>query len=158
MITFNVTGSNANSSVSRIDLLQNGATIRTFFTNSATFTSSNLVPGIQDFTARAIASVGSVGLSAPIRVFIAPAGFQAQSVFFPQFPSSTGLVLQVNAHTSSNVLHLMQPAGTGRGAPGWIAARGDGRVHGEFSFRIYNQNAGGADGFAWSLPERRSPL
>jgi hypothetical protein len=159
MITFNITGSNANSSVSRIDVLQNGATIRTFFTNSATFTSSNLVPGIQDFTARAIDSVGSVGLSAPIRVFIAPPGFQAQSVFFPQFPSSTGLVLQVNAHTSSNVLHLMQPSGTGRGGA-WMGSP-QGVVDGfmtDFSFRIYNLLTGGADGFALVIAGTPQPV
>jgi hypothetical protein len=147
------------TSISRIDVLQNGATIRTFFTNFGTFTLSNLVPGIQDFSARAIDSAGAVGSSALERVLVTPPGFQAQSVFFPQFPSSTGLVLQVNAHTSSNVLHLMQPSGTGRGGAWMDSRRGvvDGFMT-EFSFRIYNLLAGGADGFALVIAGTPQPV
>ncbi len=157
-VTINVAAFD-DAAISRIDVLQNGATIRTFFTNAATFTLSNLATGIQDFTARAVDSSGASGFSDTARVLITPPGFQAQSVFFPQFPSSTGLVLQVNAHTALNILHLMQPAGTGRGGAWMDAPRGvsDG-FSCEFSFRITNQHAGGADGFAFVIAGTPQPV
>ncbi len=158
MITVDVAASD-DTSISQIDVLQNGAIIRTFLTNPATFTLSNLAPGIQDFSARARDSAGAFGSSALQRVLVAPPGFQAQSVFFPQFSSSTGLVLQVNAHTSGNVLHLMQPSGTGRGGAWMDAPQGIvGGFMTEFSFRIYNQLAGGADGFALVIAGTPQPV
>ncbi len=157
-VTINVAAFD-DAAISRIDVLQNGATIRTFFTNAAAFTLSNLATGIQDFTARAVDSAGASSFSDTARVLITPPGFQAQSVFFPQFPSSTGLVLQVNAHTASNILHLMQPAGTGRGGAWMDAPQGvlDGFIC-EFSFRITNQHAGGADGFAFVIAGTPQPV
>src|SRR5678815_1634337 len=79
------------------DRYQDGIGIGTFFSNSAAFGWSNPILGIHDYTARPRDTAGMMSVSAPGRVLVTRPGFQGQSVFFPQFTSTSGLIVQNNA-------------------------------------------------------------
>jgi hypothetical protein len=159
VFTISVTASDPETFVTKIDVLQDGALIRTFLANSGTFTWSNAAVGIHEYTLRATDSAGLIGSSAPMRVLVTPADFQAQSVFFSQFPSGNGLILQGDTTTTSNVLHLVRPTGSGGGAA-WMSGQQsvlDG-FFSEFRFRITSKVGGGADGFAFLIAGTQQPI
>ena len=158
IFTINVSASDPETAVMRIDVMQNGATIRTFFASSGTFSWSNSVVGIHEFTARATDLTGMMGLSPPVRLLVTGPGLASQSVFFRQFASAAGLVLQNAATVSSNVLHLHQATGGNRGAA-WMATQ-QGITNGfvnEFWFRITSKSGGGADGFSFIIAGTPQP-
>jgi hypothetical protein len=158
VFTISFTASDADGAVLRTDLMQDGVTIRTFFGNAGTLAWSNAVAGIHEYTVRATDAAGIMGTSPPVRLLVTPPGLQAQSTFFPQFPSASGLVLQSAATVSSNVLHLNQATGGSRGAA-WMTAQ-QGIASGfftEFWFRLTARNGGGADGFSFIISGTPQP-
>ncbi|HEY0552605.1 MAG TPA: L-type lectin-domain containing protein, partial [Verrucomicrobiae bacterium] len=154
-----VTASDPESSVPRMDVLQDDSTIQIFLTNSAALSWFNQTVGIHDYTVRAVDATGLSGFSAPARVWMVPSGSETQSTFFPNFPSANGLVLQGDATTTSNVLHLMRPNGSGGGAA-WMSAQRSvaGGFISEFRFRIVSRVGGGADGFAFAIAGTPQPV
>ncbi len=155
----NVTASDPETTATRIDALQDGVIIQTFFTNAATLSWSNMVAGIHEYTARAFDATGMQGFSTVVRVLVTPVGFQDQSSFFPMFPSNSGLILQGVATTSSNVLHLNRPNGTGNGGA-WMATQQGvtGGFVSDFRFRILSKVGGGADGLALVIAGTPQPV
>ncbi|HTG45229.1 MAG TPA: Ig-like domain-containing protein, partial [Verrucomicrobiae bacterium] len=146
------------SSVSQISLYQDGMGIWTVLSNSIDFSSSNSILGIHDYTASAKDALGLVGLSPPARVLVTRPGFQGQSVFFPQFSSPNGLIVQNGATISSNVLHLTQSTAGSRGGV-WLASQQNvlsGFVS-EFRFRIISKVGGGGDGFCFNIAGTAQP-
>jgi len=150
--------SDAETTVTRLDIAQDTATIRTFLSPAGSFAWANSVPGIHEFTARARDTAGTNGLSPPSRLLVTRPGDQSRSIFFPVFSNTNGLVMVSDATTSSNVLHLNRAAGGSRGAA-FISTKqdmGSGFVT-DFRFRITAKGGGGADGFAFVLQATTAP-
>jgi len=148
----NTSASDPETTVTRIDLYQDGTPIQTIFGNAGQVTWSNAVPGIHDYFVRATDTAGAVGASPAVRVLVTNPGLQAQSVFFSQFPSASGLLVQNNASISSNVLHLTHASVGSRGGALLAAQQPvSGGFVTEFRFRIICKGGGGADGLAFLI-------
>jgi hypothetical protein len=146
------------TSVSSIDVYQDGVFLGTLPPGVMAFNWSHATPGIHEYVARPRDTMGMLGMSAPGRVLVTRAGFQAQSIFFPQFASANGLLVQNNASISSNVLHLTQSTGGSRGGV-WIAAQQNvlSGFTSEFRFRIISKVGGGGDGLCFNIAGTAQP-
>ena len=141
-----------------MDLLQDGVIVRSVSGSAAQLNLSNAVPGIHEFSLRARDTAGIMSTSPPARVLVTSAGFQGQSVFFPQFASTNGLIMQNNSTVNFNILHLNQ-ASTGSRGGVWLTTQQNvlsGFVS-EFRFRIISKVGGGADGFCFTVAGTAQP-
>ena len=158
MFSINLSAYDPETSVSQMDLLQDGVIAGSVSASSATLNWSHAVPGIHEFAARPRDTIGLMSTSTPARVLVTRAGFQGQSVFFPQFSATNGLIIQNNATVSSNLLHLNQGATGSRGGV-WLTSQQNvlsGFVS-EFRFRIISKVGGGADGFCFNIAGTAQP-
>ena len=119
------------------------------------FVWTNAPPGMNYVSARAVDDRGVLGEAATRALFVAEP--DTHVTFYPEFPSTNGLLVQGVASTSNNLLRLTPPAGGVSGA--WLANRPvlTNGFDCMFQFRISELTGLGADGFAFVLAGLPSP-
>ena len=158
MLSLLVTASDAETSVTNLQVFNNGVLLTNTGTAGATLIFSNALGGLQRLTARATDSTGLTGTLAAVSFAVAP--LRAQRFAFPRFSTNTPVLLQNSAAYVSERLRLTPAdAGETTGGAWWtrpaIVTNGFETL---FTLRITGLTDQGGDGFAFVILGRESPV